>query len=146
MRKILVLFVFSALLTLPGSAQDYFLANAGPFNPDIPSPEQYLEYPIGSQHTRHDMIVAYFKMLAQVSDRATIETYGKTHEGRKLVMLTISTPANLQNLESIKTQHLEYVDPSKSPTDYDGLPVFVQLGYNVHGNEPSSSEAALLTA
>jgi len=26
------------------------------------------------------------------------------------------------------------------------VPIFVQLGYNVHGNEPSSSEAALLTA
>ena len=146
MRKILTLFVFSLFLITPGMAQDYFLADAGPFNSEIPSPEEYLEYPIGSQHTRHDMIVAYLKMLAQVSDRATIETYGRSHEGRKLVMLTVSTPANLQNLESIKAQHLEYVDPTKSPSNYDGLPAFIQLGYNVHGNEPSSSEAALLTA
>jgi hypothetical protein len=147
MRKLIALFTFSFLMLIPAAqAQDYFLAGQGPFNPDIPSPEEYLEYPIGSQHTRHDMIVSYLKMLAQVSDRATITTYGKTHEGRKLVMLTVSTPQNLQNLESIKAEHLKYVDPKQSPSNYDALPVFIQLGYNVHGNEPSSSEAALFTA
>ncbi|WP_435579880.1 M14 family zinc carboxypeptidase [Gilvibacter sp.] len=147
MRKFLFLTILSFLMLIPAAqAQDYFLKDQGPFNPDIPSPEAYLEYPIGSQHTRHDMMVAYFKMLAQVSDRATIETYGKTHEGRKLVMLTISTPANLQNLETIKAEHLKYVDPKQSPSAYESLPIFIQLGYNVHGNEPSGGEAALLTA
>ncbi len=126
--------------------QDYFLNGKGPFNPDIPSPEQFLEYPIGSQHTRHDMIVAYFYKLAELSDRASIEVYGKTHEGRKLVMLTIANPSNLQNLEAIKAQHLRFVDPTDSPTNYGDVPIFINLGYNVHGNEPSSSEAALLTA
>ena len=117
MRKFLSLTILSFLLLIPAAqAQDYFLKDQGPFNPDIPSPEAYLEYPIGSQHTRHDMMVAYFKMLAQVSDHATIATYGKTHEGRKLVMLTISTPANLQNLETIKAEHLKYVDPKQSPS------------------------------
>lgn len=138
------LFVLFITTTLP--AQDYFFKDKAPFNPDIPSPEEYLGYPIGDQHTRHDQIVSYFQKLSELSDRATIEIYGHTHEKRKLVMLTISTPENLANLESIKTQHLEYVDPSKTPTNYEGLPIFIQLGYNVHGNEPSSSEAALLTA
>ena len=49
----------------------------------IPAPEAFLEYGIGSYHTRHDLIVAYLTKLAEVSDRASIETYGKTHEGRK---------------------------------------------------------------
>ena len=30
--------------------------------------------------------------------------------------------------------------------NYDDVPIFINLAYNVHGNEPSSSEAALLTA
>lgn len=138
--------VLCAIMVLPLSAQDYFLKNKGPFNPEIPSPEEFLGRPIGAQHTRHDLIVAYLTKLAELSDRAEIEIYGQTHEMRKLVMLCISTPENLKNLESLKQEHLKFVDPSQNPTNYDALPIFIQLGYNVHGNEPSSSEAALLTA
>jgi hypothetical protein len=141
-RLVFTLFLFTVTI----SSQNYFLKDKAPFNPDIPSPEQFLGYPIGEQHTRHDLIVAYFQKLANLSDRATIEIYGHTHEKRKLVMLHVSTPENLKNLESIKSQHLKFVDPNQNPNNYNAIPIFVQLGYNVHGNEPSSSEAALLTA
>ena len=128
------------------SAQDYFFEKYAPFIEEIPTPEAFLGYPIGEQHTRHDQIVAYLTELARVSDRATIASYGKTHERRDLVMLTITTPANHSNLASIKQQHLSFVDGKRTVSNYDAVPVFIQLGYNVHGNEPSSSEAAMLTA
>ncbi len=137
------------LLMLVGTtlySQDYFFEKYHPFDQNIPSPEEFLGYGIGDHHTRHDLIVAYFEELAQHSNKASIEYYGKTHEGRKLVMLTITSEDQLSNLEAIKNEHLAYTDPSKNPTAYEDLPVFVNLGYNVHGNEPSSSEAALLMA
>ena len=75
-------FVFAIILSVvmvnTATAQDYFLKDKAPFNPDIPSPEQFLGYPIGEQHTRHDQIVTYFQKLADISDRATIVTYGYT--------------------------------------------------------------------
>lgn len=143
LKKLLlgVLFIGTSL-----SAQDYFFKKFQPFDSNIPSPEEFLGYGIGEKHTRHDLIVAYLTKLAEVSDRASIYEYGRTHEGRKLVILTVTTPQNLQNLESLKNQHLEYVDPSKNPAGYDELPIFINLGYNVHGNEPSGGEAALLMA
>nr|WP_299345918.1 M14 family zinc carboxypeptidase [Allomuricauda sp.] len=143
LKKLLlgVLFVGTSL-----SAQDYFFKKFQPFNSNIPSPEEFLGHGIGEKHTRHDLIVSYFTKLAEVSDRASIYEYGRTYEGRKLIILTITSPQNLQNLETLKTQHLEYVDPSKNTTGYDELPVFINLGYNVHGNEPSGGEAALLMA
>ena len=128
------------------AAQDYYFKDKAPFNVDIPTPEEFLGYEIGEHHTRHDLIVAYVTKLAEISDRASIEVYGKTHEKRKLVMLTVTSPKNLKNLETIKSNHLEFVNPAKTPKNYDEVPVIIQLGYNVHGNEPSSSEAALLTA
>jgi hypothetical protein len=128
------------------SAQDYFYKDQGPFNPNIPTPEEFLGYGIGEHHTRHDLIVAYLTKLAEVSDRASIKVYGKTHEHRKLVMFTVSSPENLQNIAAIKSKHLQFVNPNANPKNYDEVPVIIQLGYNVHGNEPSSSEAALLTA
>ena len=144
--KISLLTLLGCFISLNSFSQDYFLKDKGPFDTSVPSPEEFLDYGIGEQHTRHDQIVAYFYKLAEVSKKASIEVYGKTHEGRKLVILTISSAANLSDLEAIKAKHLEFVDPDKNPRNYDTLPVFIQLGYNVHGNEPSSSEAALLTA
>jgi hypothetical protein len=130
----------------PITAQNYFYKDKAPFNAAIPTPEEFLGYEIGEQHTRHDLIVAYVTKLAEISDRASIEVYGKTHEKRKLVMLTVTSPENLKNLETIKSNHLQFVNPAKTPKNYNEVPVIIQLGYNVHGNEPSSSEAALLTA
>ncbi len=141
-KLLLLVFCFSTSI----QAQDYFFKKFQPFNDAIPSPEAFLGYGIGEHHTRHDLIVAYFTKLAETSDRASIYEYGKTHEGRKLVILTITSPENLSNLDNLKEQHLAFTDPSKSVTNYGEVPIFINLAYNVHGNEPSSSEAALLTA
>lgn len=126
-------------------AQDYFLKDKGPYNSEIPSPEEFLGYPIGSHHTRHDQIVAYLSKLADLSDRAELIQYGKTYEHRPLVILNVSTPEHLNNLTELQEKHSQATDPY-SDTDVSTLPVFINLGYNVHGNEPSSSEAALLSA
>ncbi|NNK86675.1 MAG: zinc carboxypeptidase, partial [Flavobacteriaceae bacterium] len=138
--------MFSLIMVSSIYSQDYFFKNHAPFDSSIPSPEDYLGYPIGEQHTRHDLIVGYLQELAELSDRASIEIYGYTHERRKLVMLTVTTPENLNNLDDIKSEHLKFVDPSQNVSNYEDVPVFVQLGYNVHGNEPSSAEAAMLMA
>ena len=144
MIKKLLLLVFLYGTTI--SAQDYFYQKFQPFNSEIPSPKAFLGYGIGEHHTRHDLIVAYLEKLAEVSDRASIAEYGRTHEGRKLVMLTITAPENQSNLDQLKEEHLAFTDPKKSVSNYGDVPIFINLAYNVHGNEPSSSEAALLTA
>ncbi|MGB5435509.1 MAG: M14 family zinc carboxypeptidase [Maribacter sp.] len=144
MFKRLLLFTLFCGSTLYG--QDYFLKKFHPFNSTIPSPEQFLGYGIGEHHTRHDLIVAYFEKLAEISDRVSIHYYGKTHEGRKLVILTITSPENLTNLDELKRQHLAFTDPNSMALNYNDVPIFINLSYNVHGNEPSSAEAALLTA
>ncbi|MGB5555499.1 MAG: M14 family metallopeptidase, partial [Flavobacteriaceae bacterium] len=55
-------------------------------------------------------------------------------------------PEKLSNLDQLKKQHLAFTDPQTNVTNYDEVPIFINLAYNVHGNEPSSSEAALLSA
>ncbi|MEX0287844.1 MAG: M14 family zinc carboxypeptidase [Flavobacteriaceae bacterium] len=129
-----------------GYCQDYFFKKYHPFDENIPSPQQYLGYGVGEHHTRHDLIVGYLAKLAELSDRASLIQYGRTHEGRKLVMLVVSSPENKRNLETIKAQHLAFVDPEQTATNYEDVPLILNLAYNVHGNEPSSSEAAMLTA
>ena len=143
LKNVLLAFLF---FTISLNAQDYFYKKFHPFKSDIPSPEAYLGYPIGAHHTRHDRIVGYLELLSEVSDRATLQDYGRTHEGRRLVILTVSTPGNIKNISGLKERHLAYTKPNAGIKTDPELPVFINLAYNVHGNEPSSSEAALLTA
>ncbi len=145
MKKLICYFIIAISFNYSFS-QDYFLEKFGPYNENIESPEEFLGYEIGDQHTRHDLILAYFKYLSSVSERANLINYGKTHEGRSLILLSISSSENLKNLEEIKTEHLKSTIPGLTKTINENLPIIINLGYGIHGNEPSGSEAALLTA
>lgn len=125
------------IITSVSAQNNYFFTTANNLNPTIPTPEKFLGYPIGSHHTRHDKIVEYFKLLDNLSDRFVLEEIGNTIGNRVQIVAKITSPENHQKLEQIRKKNLE------GATD---IPLIVQLGYNVHGNEPSSSEAAMLTA
>jgi len=125
---------------------DYFFPDGASFLPGIPSPEDFLGYSIGSFHTRHDQIVAYMKELAASSDRATYQEIGMTYERRPMPVLTITTPNNHARLDQIRSRHLAASAPDGDVAAAADVPVIVHLGYGVHGNETSSSEAAMLTA
>jgi hypothetical protein len=94
----------------------------------------------------------YLKALVgAASDRAALVPYGRTYEGRTLYYLVISSPENLQRREEIRQQNLQFADPRQSTSDQANelvprLPAIVWLAFGIHGNETSSTEAALLTA
>lgn len=125
---------------------DYYFPDAGSFDPAIPTPEDFLGYEIGSHHTRYDRIVSYFQELAKLSDRVSYQEIGYTVGHRPTIVLTITSPENHANLEQIRQDHLTISDPNRVVNDFSDHPIVVYLGYGVHGNETSSSEAALLTA
>ncbi len=142
--------VLALLLSLQLTAQkkelNYFLPQVT-YQADIPSPEAYLGYQIGEWHVGHDQLVGYMRELARLSDRVQIEEYARSHERRPLVLLTISSPANLQNIEQIREQHVALSDPASSAQlNTSDMPLVVYEGFGVHGNEASASNAAMLVA
>jgi hypothetical protein len=144
MKNLLV--ICALLLGANAFAQNnYFFPAGTTFDPAIPTPEQFLGYPVGDWHTRHDRIVSYFQELARVSPKAHFQIIGYTNERRPQVVLTITSPENYARIETIRQEHLKLSDPAQS-VNTASMPVVVTHGYNVHGNEPSSSEAAMLTA
>jgi hypothetical protein len=143
MKKLLALLIFGSLSV--DAQNNYFFPSGVTFDPAIPSPEQFLGYPVGDWHTRHDRIVSYFQELARVSPKAHFQIIGYTNERRPQVVLTITSPENYARIEDIRKEHLKLADPSQS-VNTSSMPVIITHGYNVHGNEPSSSEAAMLTA
>jgi hypothetical protein len=128
------------------SAQNnyYFPKTASTLDTKIPSPEQFLGYPIGSFYTRHDQVVNYFRELAKVSNRVHVQVIGRTVENREQIIVTITSPENYGRLEQIRQEHLSQIDPAK-PVLNTNAPVIIHLGYGVHGNETSSTEVSLLT-
>lgn len=135
------------LLAAPAFAQSaYFFPQGGDFDPAIPTPQQFLGYEIGSRYTRHDQLVAYFNELARHSDKIKVEQIGTSYEGRPLLIATVTSAQNQQQLETLRRQHVTLADPAQPLSAAGNSPVVVWLGYSVHGNETSSGEAALLTA
>ncbi len=130
------------------SARDlsYYLPPDVDYDPAIPIPSSVLGFQVGEWHVRHDQLASYMQRLAESSDRILIEEIGRTHEQRPLLHLTISSPENLSRLETIRRAHLELTDPTSDAVDTSQMPVVVNLGYSVHGNEASGSNASLLAA
>ena len=114
----------------------------------LQSPEQFLGYKAGAHFTPHYKILNYFDAVASAKpDMVKIEKYGETNEGRSLIVAFIALPENMQRLDAIRINNLRLAGMMKdgiSPVIPDA-PAIVWLSYNVHGNEPSSSEAAMLT-
>ncbi len=125
----------------------YYLPDSIDYNPVIPTPKSIIGHEVGEWHISHDRLVNYMYALDKASDRISLEVTGYTHEARPLLLLTITSPQNHQNIEAIQTQHLQLTDPGKSGSlDTKNMPAVFYIGHSIHGNEPSGSNASLLTA
>ena len=127
-----------------------FFISQNSFAQILQSPESFLGYKIGSRFTPHYKIVEYVKSVAQARpDMVKIENYGATTEGRELLLAYVSASQNIQQLDKIRNNNLRLSgmlhDQSKGAIASTNNPAIVWLSYNVHGNEASSSEAAMLT-
>lgn len=114
----------------------------------LKSPEDFLGYKIGSRYTPHWKIVSYFNhVAANAPSLVKLQEYGKTNEDRTLLVAYISSAENMQRLEEIKANNIRLANLArdKAAAIEANAPALVWMSYNVHGNETSSSEAALMT-
>jgi len=113
------------------------------YSQSIQSPSEFLGYEIGARFTRHHKVVAYFKYVSTALKNVKLEKYGETNEHRPLYVTYISSQENIINLENIKKKNLSQTGIiAGNATNKKAI---VWLSYNVHGNEASSTEAAMLT-
>lgn len=123
----------------------YYLPQNTTYDKSIPTPQSIIGHEVGEWHITHDKLVEYMKALAASSDRITLENRGTTYEGRPLVLLTITSAENHQNIDAIRQQHIAATEDNSS-VDISNMPIVVNQGFSIHGNEPSGSNAALLVA
>jgi hypothetical protein len=126
-----------------------------PFFPDsqhdsaLPSPDTILGVPAGSRVASHDEVLAAYRLWDSASERMKLFPYGRTHEGRQLVYAVITSPENHARLESWLASRFEGDVPKERDASADESfaaekPIVVWLGYGIHGDEPSATDAALV--
>jgi len=121
-------------------------------DPNVPTPASVLGHEVGDGAARYDKAVAYLEKLAEVSPCVTIQPYGETHEGRTLYYVTITSEANTERLAQIKADNARLADPRKLDGETDArrlvesMPAVAWLAYGIHGDELSSTDAALMVA
>lgn len=143
-----LLILLTLVITHSGTAQEdlsYYLPADVTYNPDIPTPKDVLGYEVGEWHVSHDQLMYYMRALDAASDRIAIQEYARTYENRPLMVLVITAPENRSNLEELRQQHVSLTNP-KSSTDPSSAKLVHWMGYSVHGNEASGSNAALVAA
>ena len=98
---------FSARRFAATAAALALTALAAPQHPaaaQLTSPEEQFGYRLGTDYqlVNYEGLTDYWHLLAEQSDRMTLESIGKTSEGREQWMATITSPANRPNLDRYK--------------------------------------------
>jgi len=124
---------------------DYYLPTDVSYHKDIPTPKSIIGHEVGEWHISHDKLAQYMFALANASNRVTIEDRGNTFEGRPLLLLTITSPTNHNNIDQLRKEHVSLTEAGAGKS-VDNMPVVVYQGFSIHGNEASGSNAALAVA
>ncbi len=93
----------------------------------------------------HGQVLYYMKEIARVSGRATIQEYARSWENRPLVHIIFTSVENHKNLDELKALHIKHANPNEN-IDKTTVPLVINLGYGVHGNESNATNASVLTA
>ncbi len=150
LRRVLFLSVFGFIAASVAVGQvtlDYYLPDDETYDPAIPTPKSVIGHEVGEWHVTHDKLISYMRAVAEASDRITMVEHAKTYEDRPVVLLTVTSPQNQENIGQIREYQRALADPDRSgDLDVADMPVVVYLGYSVHGNEPSGSNASMVMA
>jgi len=152
MRRLLLPLTLAAVFTVPAGAQAQELMPGARYTPSIPTLKAVLGWDFGEEITPPDGITTYLRALNQAApDRTRLIEYARTWEKRPLHVLVVGSPQRLSQLDTVKQGLKRLADPRGVPqADLDRLigelPVVTWLIHAVHGNEISSSDAALAEA
>jgi len=120
----------------------------GNYNTALTHPDTILGFPIGQRVATPAQIHQSIETWKTQTDRLHVVEYAKTHEGRPLHAVFISSPKNLEKMDEILAKLDALSDPretsdAKAKQIIDELPAIAWMAYSIHGNETSGADAAL---
>lgn len=139
------------LLVAPLAGQDFEPLPGTRYSKALPTLQEVVGHAWGSEITAPRDVVRYLESLSVATPMIRVVEYGKSWEGRPLFYVIIGSEESMGRLKEIQEGMKKLAVPrgvSKAEVDrlIGSLPVITWLSYGIHGNEPSSTDAALLTA
>lgn len=151
-KPIILSALFFLFVATYSNAKNNNLWPGSVYDQSIPTFKQVLGYDVGERITSHSEMLHYFEALEKSSpNMLSITEYGRTWENRKLIYVAIGSSENITNLDSFAAKMEQLSDPritnkSQARNIAQSIPSSVWLAYGVHGNEISSTDAAMMTA
>ena len=119
------------------------VAPPGAVDASVPMPRAVIGYVVGERFTPHHLVLRYFERVAAASPRVRLDTLGRTFEGREIVMAVVTSEANMARIDEIRAQAQRLAAGGAAGPEVAGMPAIAWLGFTVHGNEASGTEASL---
>ena len=144
--------VLGLLMVLAGTARAQELWPGASYDASVPTSKATLGHDFGEEISAPEEIAVYLRALAAAApDRTRLVEYARTWEGRPLHLLVIGSPERMARLDDVTSGLRRLADPRTTTADEQAqlvreLPVVTWLMHAVHGNEVSSSDAALAEA
>lgn len=121
-----------------------------PASQSVPTPEKFLGYIAGAADrlTYAKDIYRYMREVEKTSPRVRVLSIGQTEEGREMVMVAISSEANLARLDRLKQITAALADPRKTTPAQaeqliaEGVP-FYWATCSIHSPETGSPEMSM---
>jgi hypothetical protein len=143
-------FALAILLQVPSPGQE--LAPGARYDPSIPSLEEVVGHDFRQEITSPAEVIRYMEALhAAAPHRTHLFRYAESWEGRPLVVLVIGSPERINALSTIK-EDLRLLNDPRGLSDEDAeallarLPVVTMISHGIHGDEATSSGAAMAEA
>jgi len=116
---------------------------------EIPSPEEYFGHKMGAdrQLARWDRLVEYYDLIGERSDRVDVRHVGESTLGNPFLVIFVSSPENLANLDAIQDMNRKLQDPRNASDAAIGAAVangkaIVVQSYGLHSTEVAPSQAS----
>ena len=134
----------------PPQVYDVPLFEGADLDPEVLDPAEILGRPVGSWVASPEQISHIFARWSAESPRARSFEYARTYEGRPLHYTLIAAPEVLARLDEVRRDLALLSDPRTLNESAQGVlartPAVAWMGYSIHGDETSGSDAALAVA
>jgi hypothetical protein len=115
------------------------------------APEQFVGFRVGSDNklVRWDKIVDYMRLAAASSPRVKMRELGKTTNGNAFIVLEISSPETIANLDHFKQLERSLYFQERAPTNAERDEIFrtqkavVLITCSIHATEIGASQMSL---
>ncbi len=124
------------------------------YGQNLPSPEKYFGHQIGAERklVRWDRQVEYLQLVARNSGRVLFQELGKSTNGNPFIMLVISAPENLKNIERYRTINKRLFDPRTISSEDEAKrliqegKIFVLVTCSIHATEIGANQMSIEAA